>query len=235
MAENLLLQPIPNGEPVLFHEEGQRVDRIAFDSHRLRMAVSWVGESCWIDVYEYTEGEWRRTGRRNGAYSPRWTDRGLALAMKDGFHLSNDGRDVAFVGADLKERPGDASDAWAISADGAWLLRWTGWTLMVTNTTSGNTVLSYEWKRKQEPGLCASAFAGDRLRVFTCSGLLLDFDLATFKLTRKDDFGSPMSIGGSWNIGFGKGGSTHNYDAGLSPSGDWILVLLQSGDVSLRR
>ena len=232
-AEKLILRPVPTGEQVLFHEEGHSIGRLSFDSHRLRLAVSWNAAPWWLDLYENTDGTWRRTARWSDAHCPSWTDRGLAFTSKDGYHLFDAGRDVAFVHADLPaEAHGDeACGTWRFSPDAAWLLRWSGWALTVASAATGTTVLQHEWEKKQPPDLCGTAFSGNRLRVFTCTGLLFELDLATMKITRKDDFGAPAVYGKD----FVGPAFRVNYTPGLSPSGDWIVVWKPLGVITLYR
>jgi hypothetical protein len=225
-AEKLILRPVPTGDPVLFHEDGHSMGRLSFDPHRLRLAVTWSTQ--WLDLYENTDGTWRRTQRWSDAHCPVWTDRGLAFASRDGYHVFEGGRDVAFVHADLLE---GACDTWRFSPDAAWLLRWSDWELTVASATTGATSLQHEWEKKQPPGLCGIAISGNRLRVFTCTGLLFQFDLATMKITRKDDFGTPAVFGRDI-VG---PASRVNYTPGLSPSGDWIVMWKPSGVMTLYR
>lgn len=224
-AENLILVPIPTGHQVLFHEDGHSIDRLSFDSHGLHLAVSWNASPWWLDLYENADGTWRRTQRWSDAHCPAWTDRGLTFASKDGYHDFDGAHDVAFV----KGQGDNQCDTWRFSPDGAWLLRWSGWSLTLTNTKTGGTVLQYAWEKKPRESLCGTAFSRNRLRVFTCTGLLFDFDLATMHVTRQDDFGAP-SVYGSDFVG---AASRMNYEPGLSPSGHWVVLRRPSGVLTL--
>ncbi len=230
-ADKLILIPIPTGDQVVFHEDGDPIGRLSFDPHQLRLSVSWTAAPWWLDVYENTDGTWRRTQRWSDAHCPAWTDRGLTFASKDGYHDFDGTRDAAFVRADLAlgAQGNEACDTWRVSPNGAWLLRWSGWSLTVTSTKTAATMLKYEWEQKAREGLCGTAFSGNRLRVFTCTGLLFDFDLTIMNVIRKDDFGPP-SVYGEDFVG---AASRTSYTPGLSPSGRWIVLWQPSGVITL--
>jgi hypothetical protein len=227
----LLLQPVPAGKPVVFREPDNAVDRLLFAPSGLRLAVVWRAEPWWVDLYDQKDGGWKRVMRKTGVFCPAWTNRGLAFAGLDGFHIQESGSDVVHVKERLSRDAARTCATWQFSPDGAWLLRWTASSLSVASVSSGKIVLRQEWDKRSLPGIGSTAFSGNRLRVFTGTGMFFDFDLVKGSLTRKDDFGSPVTY--EKNLYWEGTSGSLNYDAGLSHLGDWIVVRKASGNVTM--
>ena len=222
--EALCLVPLPSGERVWFAEPKNAVDKLAFDPRALRVAVGWRGEPYWLDVYELAGGPWKRGRRWENAACPSWTARGLTFLQPDGVHVFDGTNDTVIAGLDFKRRSGEVPCRFRVSPDGAWLLSWDGgWELRVASTPSGRTVLQHAWEKKQEGGICSSGFSGHRARVFTCTGLLIELDLAKGAVVKTEDFGSPW--GSDKGMSFHEGATMYaRYQAILSPSGDWLWI-----------
>jgi hypothetical protein len=191
-----------------------------------------------VEIYELSGGQWRRTRRWEGSVCPTWTDRGLGLLSGDGFHLvDRQGHDSRVWSEDFSRWAqgfSGACDGWRFSPDGAWILRAPDWKAQLIDTRRGLEAFSFAWKPEGGPGLWDSAFSGERLRLFTRSGLLVDLQLPTGALTRQEDFG-PSVVYGHNLFGFEGASASVMYSATLSPSGDWVVTRPQSGKLLFYR
>lgn len=233
-VDSLCLAPLPGGTCAWFSDPADAVEGLAFDPRALRIAVRWRVSPHKLDVYEHGGGSWKRVQRWEGAVCPRWTARGLTFLQPDGLHIFDRDADVLAVRGAFIGKQGRECDSFTVSADGAWLLSWAGWELTVWSTATGAKVLHHAWKKKEPLGIRTSGFSGTRLRTFTGTGLLLQFDLATGALVKSTDYGVTTGSDKGWS--FHEGATEFDvYTPLLSPSGDWLLIRKSQGGITLTR
>ena len=203
---------------------------VAFEPKKARLAISTLGGGGEgkVRVLQRVEGAWRDTSSFEPAFWPDWTRPGLVMETLNGIELWDGKKRRVLLKAQKiflsNERPLEAYPLWRCSKDADYCATWERphFHLVLWQIKTHRQVFTYGEGIALDRLVDELAFGPRNLRAFLKTGELIDVDLRTHKIVRRQSFGAPGEYKRNW---LHEGASwTRYYSARLSPKGKYLSI-----------
>lgn len=205
---------------------GGAIRKIAFAAGSTRLSIDAGGS---VTVLDREGSRYLVTATLDGGYGSSFAGGGLFFGSANGIERWDGAKRSVVFGNDSTPGEGDlTADAskprppWLVAPDGLHLVIWNDMRFAVVSTSTGAIVFTQSQRSVSEGYVCDAAFAGPTLRIFLCSGELLDIDLAQGKTVKTRSFGAVGST--SPNFVYGSPSWSPSYEWALAPTGRYLRI-----------